>query len=145
VRFKATIDSQLVDHARAARARIDDRVSAGLDELGHQWVAAAGQIAGGTGDYRQSFTSVNSGRAVEVGSTSPLAHVIEAGRRPGKRPPVRRRRSGDRYGVTPAAAEKIARSGTRGRFVVKRTAAKIRNGTLQRITSSTMRDVLGGR
>ena len=84
---------------------------------------------------------------MEAGSTSPMAALIERGRRPGRRPPVQSiaKRNGGNLEAAARAADKIARQGTRGRYVVKRANTRIRNdGTIERIARDALAAIIEG-
>lgn len=137
MQIKVTIESSGLARLRDGSAMSQARMMAGLDELGELFVSTARQSAGG-GRFAQSFAWTRDGDAVVAGSSSPLASIIEKGRKPGRRPPTSSR-------VSPAAATRIAQSGTKGRFVVKKTATKIRQaGHVQRIARQVVIDISKG-
>lgn len=138
---------QLADRWRRDANRVDRITQAALSHIGDEFVQAARQIAGGTGRYPQSFTVHPSGSAVEAGSKSPMAAIIEKGRRPGRRPPPQSiaKRSGGTDEQALKAANKIARQGTRGRYVVKRANTRIRrDGTIERIARRALVAIIEG-
>jgi hypothetical protein len=128
-----TVDQEVADILRRGGERSEAIVRDSLDELGDAFVSHARPLAG-AGPYGQSFSSHRSGdSAVVAGSTSPLAAIIERGRKPGRRPPGgdRRTTSGRGLRLGNSAADRIARSGTKGRYIVKKSAAQVRSdGTL---------------
>lgn len=138
---------RLADRWREQADRCDRVTQSALGEIAVEFVQAAGKLAGGAGPYQRSFTARPSGSAVEAGSTSPMAAVLERGRKPGRRPPPQsiRKRSGGSYEAAARAADRIAARGTRGRFVVKRAATQIRrDGTVEKIGRRALRTILDG-
>lgn len=135
-----SIDRGLGDMLRRGGERADVLMLDGLDELGRAFVDQARRTAG-AGVYARSFDSRRDGSSsVVAGSRSPLAAVIEKGRKPGRRPPVNRPSS-----MTSQAATKIAAKGTKGRYVVKRAAASVRNdGTVDRVARNVVRRIAQG-
>lgn len=108
--------------AAALRGRAGDaqRVAHdGLQELGRAWVDEARQLAR-TGPYADSMGMRVESDAVVVGTRSPLGVVLERGRRPGKQPPTQSIAKRSASGDPGSAAKAIGRSGTRGRWVVRR-------------------------
>lgn len=127
-----------------ARRETDNVSDDALDRIADEWVDAAQVLAGG-GRYGRSMKSNGvSGRAVEAGSDSPMASILERGRRPGKAPPAQsiRKRSGGSYQAAQRAADRIAQRGTNGRWTVKKANAQIRNdGTIERIARAALADM----
>lgn len=131
---------------REGSERADRIVQAGLSHIGHEMVQAAQQIAK-AGPYGRSFKVVPHPRGVEAGSSSPMAAVLERGRRPGRRPPPQsiRKRSGGSFAAAERAADRIEHVGTRGRWVVKRANAQIkRDGTMTRIAREALEAIARG-
>lgn len=123
-----TVDNEVAEILRRGGDRAQAVMRDGLDELGDAFVSQARARAGG-GVFGRSFSSQRSGgSAVIAGSSSPMAALIEKGRKPGRRPPSSRH-------LTPNAADRIARSGTKGRYIVKKSATQVR-------VDGTMRDVV---
>ena len=117
-----------------------------LRHLGFEHARRAGELAGG-GRYGQSFTFRPAGSAVESGSTSPMAAILERGRRPGHRPPVQSivKRSGGSLEAARRTADRIAVQGTRGQWVVKKANAQLkRDGTFERIAREGLRAIVEG-
>ena len=138
---------RLAEKWRSDANRVDRISQAALSHIGDEFAQAARQIAGGSGRYVQSFTVRPSGSVVEAGSKSPMAALIEKGRRPGRRPPVQSiaKRNGGDFEKAARAADKIARQGTRGRYVVKRANARIRkDGTIERIARDALTAIIEG-
>lgn len=137
----------LADRWRDDAARCDRITQDALDDIGTAFVRTAQQLAPGDGAYSQSFSSQPSGSAVEAGSDSPMAALIEKGRRPGRRPSPQsiRKRSGGSYAAAARAADRIAAQGTRGRFTVKRANAAIKkDGTIDRIARRALKRIVEG-
>ncbi len=138
---------QLAARWRQDANRVDRIAQAALSHIGDEFVNAARQIAGGTGAYPQSFTVRPSGSMVEAGSKSPLAAIIEKGRRPGRRPPPQSiaKRSNKGGAAAVRAADRIATQGTRGRYVVRRANTRIRqDGTIERIARRALITMIEG-
>lgn len=145
--YRVGFDRGLIDMLRNGGERAQDIMRAGTSDIAREFVDHAVQLAGGTGPYPQSFSSTPSGDSVTAGSRSPLAALIEKGRRPGERPPPAsiRKRQGVSYQAASQAADKIAARGTRGRYVVKKAAAAIRNdGTIDRVARRVVAAVAHG-
>ncbi len=132
------------DLARAldrADGRAESIAAAAGRDVGHEFVTAARQLAGNSGPYAQSFTVRPDGNATEAGSDSPLAAILERGRRPGRRPSPNLIRSvkGGSQQAAERAADRIAARGTKGRWIVKKAARQIRtDGTVERITRAAV-------
>jgi hypothetical protein len=136
--ISVTVEPGLADLLRRGGQRADDLMLDGLDELGRAFVDQARRTAG-AGAYARSFDSRRDGsNRVVAGSRSPLASIIEKGRKPGRRPTINRR-------MTPQAATQIAAKGTRGRYVVKRAAETVRSdGTVDRVARDVVRRIAQG-
>lgn len=139
MKITVTVDGNLLDRLRRGGERAEGLMLGGLDRLGDEFVTQARAMAG-SGRFGQSFSSKRDGRrAVIAGSTSPLASIIEKGRKPGRRPPVIKGR------ITPEAATRIAQSGTKGTFIVKKAATKLRrDGTAARVARDVVERVAEG-
>lgn len=139
MRITATVDGRFVDQLRRGSERAESLMLEGLDRLGDEFVTQARAMAG-PGRFGQSFSSQRDGRrTVIAGSNSPLAAIIEKGRKPGRRPPVIKGR------ITPEAATRIAQSGTKGTYVVRKAATKVRrDGTVDRIARDVVERVAAG-
>lgn len=131
---------------RSSQARADDIMGAGLRDLGHEFVQAAQGIAK-NGPYARSFrvdSTVSLGRrglGLDAGSDSPMAALLERGRKPGRRPPPQsiRKRAGGSFEAAARSADRIERSGTKGRWTVKRANAQIKaDGTFERVARRTL-------
>jgi hypothetical protein len=151
MRFSVEVSPALEQALRDNADRCHSIMQAGLSHIGSELADAARELAGGTGAYARSMRSAPDGDSVVAGSVSPMASLIERGRKPGQRPPVTRkagqRRSGGRDGVTAAAARRIGEQGTRGQWTIKKAGKRIANdGTIDRIVSETLRAMgsLGG-
>lgn len=129
-----------------SQARADDIMGAGLRDLAHEFVQAAQGIAK-NGPYARSFradtivTLGMHGLGVAAGSDSPMAALLERGRKPGKRPPPQsiRKRAGGSFEAAERTANRIERSGTKGRWTVKRANAQIKtDGTFERVARRTL-------
>lgn len=145
--FKVTFDRGLTDMLRSGGDRAQAIMRAGTSDIAHEFVQRAGELAGGGGPYARSFSASPSGDAVTAGSKSPLARVLEKGRKPGHRPPPAsiRKRHGGSYAAAAAAADRIAARGTKGRYVVKKANASIRqDGTIERIARRVVDAVAHG-
>jgi len=130
----------------ADAARCERVTQAALSDLGRELVQHARQLVD-AGRYAESFVARPVGSAVEAGSKSPLAAVIERGRRPGRRPPAAsiQKRAGGSFEAAEKAAARIAAQGTRGRFIVKRANAAMRkDGTTERIAREALRAIVEG-
>ena len=127
MKIDVEVDGRLADRLRVGSARADELMLGGLVEIADEFVGRARQEAG-AGRFARSFDStVVSGDTVVAGSRSPLAAILEKGRKPGKRPPISRR-------ISPETATRIAAQGTKGTFVVKKAATQIRrDGTVERV------------
>jgi hypothetical protein len=148
------MSDQLARALNASQDRVDSISSAMLRDVGHEFVKTATSLAG-AGPYGRSFkvdpqmTAGTSGPAVLAGSDSPMAAIIERGRRPGRRPPAQSigKRSGGSNEAAARAADRIAARGTRGRWVVKKANAQIKSdGTLDRLARNALQAItdLGG-
>jgi hypothetical protein len=138
VKITVTVPPGLADRLARGSTEAQRHMDAGLREIGAAFVDAASGRARGRGRFARSFDYTASPGKVTAGSRSPLASIIEHGRKPGRRPPVSDR-------MSPAAAAKIGRSGTRGRFVVKKAAAAIRDdGTVDRVARQVVVSVARG-
>ncbi len=138
-----TIDDRLADQLRRGGEHAQRLMRDGLADIGDEFVQRAASLAG-SGPFARSFSTSPAGDTVTAGSTSPMAKLIEHGRRPGRRPPGGDRRTiaGRGARMSNAAADRIAAQGTRGRFVVRRAAAEIRrDGTIDRIARRVVTDV----
>lgn len=141
--MKVTVD--YTDHLRSAlaasQARTDRIIGAGLSDMAHEFVMAA-QAKTKPGPYQRSFRADPVvGLSVVAGSDSPLAAVLERGRRPGRRPPAQsiRKRKGGSAEAAARAAVRIGERGTKGMWTVKKAAAQIRqNGTVERIARDAL-------
>ena len=144
--YKVTFDRGLVDMLRNGGERAQSIMRAGTADIAHHFVQRAVELAG-TGPYGRSFSASPDGDAVVAGSKSPMAGVIEKGRKPGHRPPpasIRKRRGGS-YATAARIADRIAARGTRGRYVVKKANASIRSdGTIDRIARRVVEAVAHG-
>jgi hypothetical protein len=89
-----------------------------------------------SGTYIRSWTVIKTKDGADLANTSRHAPFVEEGRRPGKQPPREaivewvklKKMASSRAkvrGIAIAVARKIGRTGTRGRFVLKRTMPKI--------------------
>jgi hypothetical protein len=144
--YKVEFEPGLIAMLRSGGERAQSLMRAGTSDIAHEFVQRAEELAG-PGPYGQSFSANPEGDAVMAGSRSPLARVIEKGRKPGDRPPPAsiRKRAGGSYAAAARAADKIAARGTRGRYVVKRAGAAIRNdGTIDRIARRVVEAVAHG-
>lgn len=139
MKITVEIDSGLVDRLRRGGDRADMLMLDGLDRLGEALVTQA-RVDAGSGPYGRSFSSTRDGRhAVVAGSRSPLAAIIEKGRKPGRRPPAVRGK------LSAEAADRIARSGTKGRYVVRNAAARLRSdGVVDRVARDVVARVAEG-
>lgn len=145
--FKVTIDKGLAERLVRGGEHAQSIMRAGLSDIGNKFVDKARQLAGGSGPYPESFSAKPSGDSVTAGSRSPLAAVLEGGRKPGKRPPPAsiRKRSGGSYAAAAKAADRIAAHGTKGRYVVKKANAAIRNdGTIDKIARHVVAAIAAG-
>lgn len=129
------IDGRLADKLRDGSDRADSLMLGGLVELGDAFVSAARQVAG-PGRFANSFASTTAASdTVIAGSRSPLAAVLEKGRKPGRRPPISRR-------ISPAAATRIAAQGTKGKYTVRKAATQIRrDGTVERVARRVVEQI----
>jgi hypothetical protein len=78
---------------------------------------------------------------VVAGSVSPMASIIERGRKPGRPPAARslQKRSGRSAAAAQRAAARIGERGTRGRWTIKKAGRQIANdGTIDRIVAGTL-------
>jgi len=145
--YTVTQDPRLEQMLRDGSERAQAIMRAGLSDIGHQFVERAVELAGGDGHYAQSFSSTPNGDSVTAGSRSPMAGVIERGRKPGRRPPPAsiRKRSGGSYAAASKAADRIEHHGTKGRYVVKKAAASIRNsGTIAQVVRNVAVAIVHG-
>lgn len=144
--YKVTFDRGLTEMLRNGGERAQAIMRAGTADIAHHFVQRAGGLAG-SGPYGQSFSATPDGDAVVAGSKSPMAKLIEKGRKPGDRPPpasIRKRRGGS-YAGAARAADKIAARGTKGRYVVKKANAAIRSdGTIDRVARRVVEAVAHG-
>lgn len=144
VKVTVEMTDQLARAINASQDRAESIMAAALSDIGHEFVQAAVPLAG-VGPYGRSFKAVpQPGLAVEAGSDSPAAALIERGRRPGRRPPPQsiRKRAGGSFEAAERAADRIEARGTRGRWVVKRANAKIKqDGTIERIARDALKAI----
>lgn len=132
VRFSGDLEAALA----SSRDRCESIGQSALRDIGHEFVLAAQTLAG-TGPFGRSFTVVEHPGAVEAGSTSPIAAILEDGRAPGRRPPANVL-SGS-AAARNRAADRIAARGTKGKRTVRKANAQIRDdGTLDRITHAAL-------
>ena len=137
---------RLAEKWRDDANRVDRITQAALSDVGREFVNAATQIAG-AGPYGRSFLASPSGSSIEAGSKSPMAALLEDGRRPGRRPPTQsiRKRRGGSFEAARRAADKIAVRGTRGTHTVRRANKQIKNdGTLDRIARAALSAISEG-
>ena len=141
--MRVTVDytDNLRDAIASSQARMDRIIGAGLSDMAHEFVQAA-QARTKPGPYQRSFrANAAIGLAVEAGSDSPLASVLERGRRPGGRPPaqsIRKRRGGSQQAAE-RAADRIGERGTKGTWTVKKAAQQVRtDGTIERIARDAL-------
>jgi hypothetical protein len=151
---KVEITNNLARALDASQDRMDSITASMLGDIGHEFVMAARAMAG-AGPYGRSFrvdpqiTLGVSGRGLRAGSDSPMAAIIERGRKPGHAPSIASLTKRSRSGAAGKAgmAERIGRRGTKGRWVVKKANAQIKaDGTMNRIAGNGLRAItdLGG-
>lgn len=144
--YKVEFDPGLIDRLRNGGERAQGIMRAGLSDIGREFVDRAGSIAG-PGPYGDSFSSTPDGDTVTAGSKSPMAALIERGRRPGRRPPPQSivKRKGGSMAAAGKAADRIAASGTKGRHVVKKANSLLRfDGTIERVARQVVKAVADG-
>ncbi len=149
MRFSVEVSPALEQALRDNADRCHSIMLAGLSHIGSELADAARELAGGTGAYARSMRSAPNGESVVAGSVSPMASLIERGRKPGTAPPARsiQKRSGGSYAAAQRAAARIGEQGTRGQWTIKKAGKRIANdGTIDRIVSETLRAMgsLGG-
>jgi hypothetical protein len=141
--MRVTIESSdnLQRALSGSRERLDRIIAAGLSDMAHEFVQAA-QARTKPGPYQRSFrASPVIGMSVEAGSDSPLASILERGRRPGGRPPAQsiRKRKGGSTQAAERAADRIAARGTKGMWTVKKSVAQVRtDGTIEQIARAAL-------
>jgi hypothetical protein len=141
--MRVTVDySENLEGAIAgSRERFDRIIAAGLSDMAHELVMAA-QARTKPGPYQRSFRAAPVvGMSVEAGSDSPIASILERGRRPGGRPPAQsiRKRKGGSQEAAERAADRIAARGTKGMWTVKKSVAQVRSdGTIERIARAAL-------
>jgi hypothetical protein len=114
-----------------------------LGMIGDEFVTEARRRVRG-GRFQASLDWARDGDDVVVGSTSPLAHILEVGRRPGRRPSPQSlaAASGMSLGAAVKAADAIAESGTKGMHTVRNSAAQVRrDGGFDRMAAHVMTQV----
>jgi hypothetical protein len=141
MRITVEYSNELGPALAASQARLDRIIGAGLSDMAHEFVMAA-QARTKPGQFQRSFRADPVvGLAVEAGSDSPLAAILERGRRPGGRPPaqsIRKRRGGSQQAAE-RAADRIAQRGTKGMWTVKKSAQQVRtDGTVERIARAAL-------
>ena len=127
----------------ASSARAAEVANRGLVDIAEAWLVEA-QREAPAGPYRQSLRIRDEGSSVVVGSTSPLAAVIERGRRSGRRPPARsiQKRAGGTSRAATDAAESIASRGSRGLWVVRNARQQVfRDGTMASVARRTIEQI----
>lgn len=145
--YQVVFEPGLIEMLHNGGERAQSIMRAGTADIARQFVENAVVLAGGDGPYPHSFSATPDGDDVTAGSKSPMAGVLERGRKSGLRPPpasIRKRRGGS-YAAAAKAADKIAQSGSRGRYVVKKAAAQVRHdGTIDRVCRRVVEAVAHG-
>ena len=132
----------LVEAVSSASSRASTEMQRGLDDIGDAFLDNV--KARIKGSRLPSTVSIERTRdSVEIGSDSPMAALIERGRRPGRMPSpaVLQRSLGVSHKVAVERAEQIAKRGTRGRKYFEKTADEVRSGAIPRIMSETARRI----
>ena len=131
---------------RILKDRSDDAQRIAVDALGmlgEDWVTVARKKVRG-GRFQSSLNWAREGDDVVVGSTSPLAHILEVGRRPGRRPAAASLSAATGMSLAAAtkAADAIAESGTKGLHTVRNSAAQVRrDGGFEKMAAHVMAQV----
>lgn len=144
--YKVTFEPGLIEMLTNGGDRAQEIMRSGTSDIAHEFVQRAVQLAG-PGPYGNSFSATPNGDTVTAGSRSPMAALIEKGRKPGRRPPPAsiRKRKGGSYAAAAKAADKIAATGTKGRYYVKKANAMVRNdGTIDRVARRVVEAVAHG-
>jgi hypothetical protein len=86
--FRIVFDTAVAVAVDRAVGRADDRVTEMLQEIGERGTTIAQGLAPtNSGRYRESIGYELESSAVNVGSKSRRAHLVEHGRKPGRMPP----------------------------------------------------------
>lgn len=143
MKISVVVSHDLSEALERCRNRADGIMHAALAELGDELVGRAAGLAG-SGPYGRSFDSVSDGDHTVAGSRSPMASIIERGRKPGRRPPAQsiRKRSGGSFAAAEKAAGRIEKQGTKGRWIVKRARQSMHSdGTFDRVARQALVDI----
>jgi len=143
VKVRVEMSGALSRALAASSARAAEVASRGLVDIAEAWLVEA-QRQAPAGPYRESLRIRDEGSSVVAGSTSPLASVIERGRRSGRRPPTRsiQKRAGGTNQAAADAAESIASRGSRGLWVVRDARQQVfRDGTMAAIARRTLEEI----
>jgi hypothetical protein len=137
VKLKAASSPALTNALDAAKARGDVARREGLEAIGEAFVDAFRSRIGGQLAKTAAFEV--SGSHVDAGSPSPLAAILERGRKPGRRPPpaALAKSMGVSHAVAERRADAIAAKGTRGRRYVEKSANDVNRNDLPRIARET--------